>query len=439
MRHATRPEYLGVVLALAVATCSRNPAENPSALSPRVPARYLYIWMGDKDGQSPDFLAVVDVREGSKTFGTVLSTVPVDQKSSMPHHMEYELPPAGQLLFANAHHTEANLLIDFSKAAHPRVVKTIRPPPPLRYPHDFMRLPNGHVLIGYLRSEGPSPVPGDTDMPGNHGGIAEFDENGAFIRMASAAVPGAPQPIRPYAFALRPDVDRMVVTSANMMETNSADVIQIWRMSDFALLHTLNVPPALLPNGKEPVSKDEQGRLKPSGHRIPFEPRVMADGSVLFNAYGCGLYRLTDLATDKPQIVNVYTIDSEQTEELAGCGVPAIMGKYWLMPVGAAHMVVTLDISDPAHPVEVARLKAPGAFFSHWLAKDPGSNRLILGQEMGHEDRVLMLRADPSSGRLSWHEGLRADDGSLGITFVRASWPHGVTGEAIGHAALFRP
>ncbi len=382
---------------------------------------------------------MVDVREGSKTYGKLLSTVPVDQKGSMPHHFEYQLPPPGELLFANAHHTEANLLIDFSRATHPRVVATIRPPAPLRYPHDFIRLSNGHVLIGYLRSEGLSPVPGDSDLPGNHGGIAEFDGRGNFIRLASAAVPSALQPIRPYAFALLPDSDRMVTTSASMMETNSADVVQIWRLSDLKLLHTLNVPPALLPNGKEVLSKADDGTLKPSGHRIPFEPRLMADGSVLLNAYGCGFYRVTEIASDNPRIANVYTIDSGQVEDFPGCGVPVIVGKYWLMPVGAAHMIVTLDISDPAHPVEVARLKAPGEFHSHWLAKDAGSNRLILGQEMGHEDRMLMLRLDASTGRLSWDEAFRSEDGSLGISFKRKSWPHGDSGEAIGHAALFRP
>jgi hypothetical protein len=30
-------------------------------------------------------------------------------------------------------------------------------------------------------------------------------------------------------------------------------------------------------------------------------------------------------------------------------------------------------------------------------------------------------------------------DGSLGISFRRERWPHGASGEAFGHAALFRP
>ena len=102
-------------------------------------------------------------------------------------------------------------------------------------------------------------------------------------------------------------------------------------------------------------------------------------------------------------------------------------------------MVVALDVSDPAHPVEVSRLLSDSTFVPHWLAKDPGSSRLVLGQEVGHEDRILMLRVDPETGRLWWDESFRSEDGSLGMTFRREIWPHGETGDAKGHAALFRP
>jgi hypothetical protein len=36
---------------------------------------------------------------------------------------------------------------------------------PYRYPHDASRLANGHVLVGYLRSDGPSLASGDNDVP----------------------------------------------------------------------------------------------------------------------------------------------------------------------------------------------------------------------------------------------------------------------------------
>jgi hypothetical protein len=108
------------------------------------------------------------------------------------------------------------------------------------------------------------------------------------------------------------------------------------------------------------------------------------------------------------------------------------------MPVGAENAVVTLDVSDPAHPREVARLDTGDDFAPHWMAKDPRSNRLILGAENGGENRMLMLRIDPATGALHWDERLRAKNGIPGIDFRRTTWPHGESGEAFGHAALFQ-
>ena len=402
------------------------------------PARYLYVWMGDKDGQDCDFIAVVDVRPESPTYARVIETEPVGMRGSMPHHLEYWLPPPGQFLFGNGHHHEQIFLFDISEAEHPRVVRTLRPVPPYRYPHDFMRLPNGNILVGFLRSEGPSPLPGDTTLPGGHGGIAELDPEGQVIRSASAADSISEIPIRPYAFAPLPQIDRLLTTSAPMLENYSADVVQVWRLSDLQLLHTLRVPPAHLPNGAQLMTRNAKGEMEATGHKYPFVPRVMADGSVLLNAYGCGFYRVTGIDAPHPKVQNVYTIEVPAEAGLGACGIPVVVGRYWIMPVGGAHMVVTLDVSDPARPVEVSRLHSDTTFFPHWLAKDPGSNRFILSQEMGHEDRMLMLRADLKTGRLWWEESFRSEDGSLGMSFRRSMWPHGDTGEAMGHAALFQ-
>jgi hypothetical protein len=395
----------------------------------QAPSRYLYVWAGDKDEEESDFIVVVDVDSASPTYTQVVSTVPVGFGGSLPHHLEYELPPTERLLFGNAHHHERILLFDTRDAAHPRLVKSLPPTPPFRYPHDFARLPNGNVLVGFLRSDGPSPMTGDTNLPGGHGGIAELDPEGRLLRQASAADPSISMPVRPYAFAVLPDVDRLITTSAAMMEDQSADVVQIWRLSDLGLLRTLPLPPAWL----------EDGKALEDGHRLPFEPRVLRDGrSVFLNAYGCGLYLLTGIDSAEPWIRNVYTIEVS-ADELGACGVPILLRDFWIMPVGSENMLVTLDIRNPGEPVEVSRLMADSLFHPHWLAKDPGSNRLIVGAELGGEDRMLMARVDPSSGHLSWDESFRTDTGELGIDFRRLQWPHGMTGEAFGHAALFRP
>jgi hypothetical protein len=179
----------------------------------------------------------------------------------------------------------------------------------------------------------------------------------------------------------------------------------------------------------------------PKGHELPFEPRAMPDGSVLLNAFGCGLYHLTGIGTDAPRLRNVYTVEvtGVPADRRAGCGIPVVVGRYWVMPVGRMNMLVTLDVRDPARPVEVSRLVADTLFRPHWLAKDPGSQRLIVGAENSGEERMLMARVDPATGRLSWDESFRSPDGSLGVSFRRERWPHGDTGEAFGHAALFRP
>ncbi len=418
-----------LIISLTVSACSApaTPTVAPS------PSPFLLVFAGDADEAEEDFLAVVDLGSGP-TAGRVVATTPIGLKASMPHHMEYALPPPGELLFMNAHHHEQTLLVDVSDPRQPRVVKRLAPPPPFRFTHDYTRLPNGNRLVGFLRSEGASPQQGDRTSPGGHGGIAEYSAAGELLRSASAAVAGYQEPIRPYAFAPLLDADRIVTTSALMMEHSSADVVQVWRYSDFKLLHTISVPPGAAGDGT-PL---------PAAGKVPFEPRLMRDGSALFNAYGCGMYRVTGIAGERPSVSHVYTIQVPEPttpdDTRGACGVPVIAGHYWIMPVGRAHALVTLDISDPAHPREVARFDTAPDFNPHWLAADPASSRIVGGAELGGEQGMLILDLDRATGRLSPAAGIVAADGRPGyVNLAVEDWPHGASGPAWGHAALFLP
>jgi hypothetical protein len=311
----------------------------------------------------------------------------------------------------------------------------------LRFPHDYNRTAAGTRLVGFLRSDGASPAAGDKDNPGGHGGIAEYSADGRLLRSVSAAVPGLDKPVRPYAFALLPEADRFVVTSAPMMEERWADVVQIYRYSDFKLLHSIALPPG----------RDTQGRVIAGSQAAGFGPRVLADGSIFLNSYGCAFYHLTGIASAAPRLTAVHAL---KTWPVTGkgairgeCGIPLAIGRYWVQPVGAEQAVVVLDIANPAAPREVQRLKTPDDFSPHWLARDPRSNRLVLGAELGGEHGFYMLRFDESTGRLAfdaafqgkrgtgWRRWLAARPGY--ISLERADWPHGRTGPAWGHAALF--
>jgi hypothetical protein len=387
---------------------------------------YLLVFAGDEDEADSDFLAVLDVKPGSPDFGKAIATTPIGMKASMPHHMEYVLPPAGELLFMNAHHHEMSLLVDVADPHAPRIAKTFDPPSPLRFPHDYSRTPTGTRLVGFLRSEGASPNPRETMVPANHGGIAEYSADGVLLRTASAAIDSA-KAVRPYAFALLPGIDRLVVTSAPMMEVSWADVVQIYRYSDFKLLRTIDLPAGRLPDG----------RVIEGSERAGFGPRILPDGSVFLNAYGCAFYRLSDIGTDAPQLANVYTLETPPAATpgrmRGSCGIPVLFGNYWLMPAGQLHAVVVLDVSNADAPREVFRLATPDTFNPHWLARDPNSNRLVLGAEFGGEKGLYLLRLDAATGRLSFDTGVA--DGYLRLD--NQTWPHGSTGAAWGHAALF--
>lgn len=426
-----RMRIAGVAACATLVACagpSREAQVQSGAESP-----YLFLFAGDQDEADSDFLAVIDLQPDSPDFGKAVATTPIGMKASLPHHMEYATPPNGELLFMNAHHHEMSMLVDVSDPRAPRVVKTFDPPAPLRYPHDYSRTPTGTRLVGFLRSEGQSPDPAETATPGNHGGIAEYTADGMLLRSASAATAGSARPIRPYAFALLADSDRLVVTSAPMMEVTWADVVQIYRYSDFTLLKTIELLPGRLADGRQIEGSQRAG----------FGPRVLPDGSVFFNAYGCAFYRLSDIGSDNPRLDTVFTLETPEAPgpgRIRGsCGIPVVFGNYWLMPVGQLHAVIVLAIANPATPREVFRLPTPETFNPHWLARDPRSNRLVLGAELGGEEGFYLLRFDAQSGRLSFDPVLKGDGQTGYLSLKNQSWPHGPSGPAWGHAALFLP
>ena len=423
-----RSRVSAVVLSIVAMACGSSES---LSIAPTTESPYLLLFAGDEDSAENDFFAVVDVRPGIADGGKVIATTSIAMKMAMPHHMEYSLPPAGELLFANAHHHEKSFLLDVSNPRSPRIVKSFDPPPPFRFPHDYYRTPTGTRLVGFLRSEGADPDPSAKETPGNHGGIAEYSADGRLLRTASAAVSGMAKAVRPYAFALRADIDRLVVTSAPMMEDSSADVIQIYRYSDFMLLKTIALTPG-----------SANGRVIEGSQRAGFGPRILPDGSVFFNSYGCAFYRLSDIAAENPKLETLFALETPEPEpgDIRGsCGIPIVFDHFWLMPAGQLNALVVLDIADPARPREVSRLPTPPTFKPHWLARDPQSDRLVLGAELGGEEGVYLLRFDPATGRASFDETIRAENQAGYVSLKNQSWPHGASGPAWAHAALFVP
>ena len=74
-----------------------------------------------------------------------------------------------------------------------------------------------------------------------------------------------------------------------------------------------------------------------------------------------------------------------------------------------------------------------------WLASSaPQQSWMRGGGKLAHQDRILIAHIDPNSGALTLDTGFR-DKGAAtpGVSFDRATWPHGATGKAVPHGAVF--
>jgi hypothetical protein len=192
--------------------------------------------------------------------------------------------------------------------------------------------------------------------------------------------------------------------------------LQVWKLSDLSLVKTLAVPQL-------------QGD---SIHRYPFELRTMADGKTAFlNGYYCGLYRIDNLDSS-PVIKHVGKIAG------IGCSVPHVAGKLMVMPVAYGHRIVTLDISDPAKPKELATLQTDTTIFPHWVSGDPTSDRLVMTDQGDGAPRIMIAHLDRATGKITWDEKFR-DPGSdkPGVSLENVTWPNGVKGKVMAHGALF--
>ena len=295
----------------------------------KTPSHYLYVWAGTGHDSTRglDMVTVIDANPASRTYGAVVAALTVDSSGLMPHHTEYLLP-AKSPYFANDYTADKTFLIDFSNPPKPRLAGRVPTVPGGRRVHTLIRLPSGHLLATYQF--------GDGKVTGDPGGLVEFDATGKLVQSGSSRDPAFPDAkIRTYGLTVLPKIDRAVTTSSPMDDERPADVVQVWRLSDLKLLKTIKL--AVIPD---------------STQMNPFEMRALADGSVLMNTYHCGFYRLTDLVTN-PKVTRVFGL--HQPENF-GCSVPLIAGKFWIMPIAYAHRYVTLDISNPAHPVEVANV-----------------------------------------------------------------------------------
>jgi hypothetical protein len=373
---------------------------------------YLYLWTASEDSTQPDFLAVLDVTEDSTRYGRLVTTLPVPGFRNLPHHTEHELP-ADRQLFANGYDAGKTFIFDLTDPARPRLAGEFGDVEGYSHPHSFLRLPGGNVLATFQMRHGP-----DGMAPG---GLVELTPAGEPVRSSSADVPGLDPQTRVYSAGVVPALDRIVTTTTDMAaDYDASRQLQIWRLSDLALLHTLTLPDG--PAGEESM--------------LTAEPRVLADGrTVLVSTFNCSLYLMEGLETEAP---SARLVASFPRKPQTYCAIPVIVGDYYLVTVPAWSAVVSLDITDSAAPREVSRLTLGPDDVPHWISVSADRRRVAITGYGAMQHRVLIARFDPESGQLTIDDRFREEGADEpGFRMDDETWPHGGQAKGIPHGAVF--
>jgi hypothetical protein len=344
-----------------------------------------------------------------------------------PHHTEAEMP-ADEHLLANGFHSGRSWLFDLTNPSQPRILTSFGDLAGFNHPHTYIRLANGHVLATFqYKTDSTAPAPVHTsnamDMGGEHltGGLVEMDERGTVIRGGSAGDSAiSDKRIFPYSVLAMPAIDRAVSTTSDMDEADkkaTAEWVQFWRLSDLTLLKSIALKPG--PRGDE--------------HQFTGEPRVLPDGkSVYIHTFNCGLYLVRNIDQPEPTATFVKGFEGKN------CGVPILIGHYWLQPVPETHSLVAVDITDPEHPRDVSSVKLGDDESPHWIAIDATGRRVVLNSGGSKGNRLFIVKLDPANGALTLDERFH-DPGSTrpGIRLTQKTWPHGFTGTAMPHGTVF--
>jgi hypothetical protein len=151
------------------------------------------------------------------------------------------------------------------------------------------------------------------------------------------------------------------------------------------------------------------------------------------------MYLVRELDGEAPEVDLVRTFPWKPGEaEDTDCALPVQLGRYWVQTVATTGSLVVLDMSDPREPQVVDELTIGEDARPHWISREPGGNRIVLTGGGSLRGRVLVLSLDPDRGTLTVMDDFRSPGAArAGVDFARDRWPHGQTGPAYPHGAVF--
>ena len=325
----------------------------------------LYVWAGDQARVAPDFVAVIDFDENSKTYGTVIRTAPVPTSGNEAHHMHLSadgsvLACGGLLSLLKGQ--DGIFFFDVTDARNPKYIESTSAPLSA-ITDDFLPLASGGFLITQMGS----------NTGGAPGRIADFDEDLNLVHEWPDNPPA--DGFNPHGISARPEINLLVTSDfVNPISTINGfpgpelrGSIRVWDLEARTIVRTVTIPSAL---GTMDVKL------------IPGDPKQRAVTAGMFDSV---IYLVdTQAGTYKP-VFDAATINGTPMS------MPQILavtndGTRLIFPLLNTGQIVMLDISNPDHPfvLDVVNL-GPGSQ-SHDIELTEDNKRLVVTDYFLNED-----------------------------------------------------
>lgn len=337
--------------------------------------KYLYVWAGDQARKAPDFLAVVDFDASSRSYGKVISTVPLPEaggSGNEPHHVglsaDGKTLACGGLLSVLKGQKEV-FFFDVSSPAKPRFVSAADPPNS-SITDEFYPLPGGGFLVTMMGG-----------ASGMHPGrVAEFDSKLQLVAEHPAEPPT--DGFDPHGISVRPE-DNLMVTSdficpASTLAATPGDLglrgsVRVWDYKARKIVRTISLP---TPAGSIDV------RLIPGDKKMRGYTAGMTDDQ---------LYLLDTQAGTAKAVFDFSTISKG--------GWPQLMrmtrdGRRLFITLNVAGKVAMLDTSNPEQPRLITALDLGKDSGPHYIALSRDERRLVISDYFLNEDAAGKVHAE---------------------------------------------
>lgn len=376
----------------------------------------LWLWLSPQRTSPPggggssfllsDFVASLNANRESEHYGSLMSALSLGEFSSEPLYAEYSLGLDGSWVVISRQGKKHQMwLMDLRDPVQPRLRRPMKLPPQLKEPRTVSRLPDNRILVSFANGSGGA----------GGGGLGLYDSEGTLIRSSLSQDPRDIS-LKYQPFGLLPvwQMDRLVTTNYAYNSELIDPLIQIWRLSDLSLLHTLRLVGKTSGSTGTTVGKNEG----------PFEMVPLPDLSVLvFTRPRGGIWRISQFGSGTQPKVEMVTGLSVADGEL---GIPLWVEPGWiLVPVSQDNSLLVLDVNSPdkyVAPQEHHRFRFHPQFNPFWLSYDEVGHRVCVMDLSGR--KIYILDFDPQKGTL--HIDPESHFGSQGKDISQITrWPQG--------------